>query len=164
MPLFDFAQIFRHVEAIFPMLLQTLSDPSDEVVLLDLEVLAEVSSSAAGCKQFALEGQGVNCGDTLGSASGLNGYFGKFMVSLLDIFSSDGQLLEERGSFIIRYVCPQCPLSLCFRPVAFYFCFLGGSLHLLLHKAMTPTAETTAGPMWVVSLQEIRKPTLNLGE
>lgn len=95
-------KIFRHVKEIFPILLQTLSDPSDEVVLLDLEVFAEISSSTAGSKQLAPEGN-VNAGDT--SASGMNSYFTKFMFSLLDIFSSDSQLLEDRGSFIIRQLC-----------------------------------------------------------
>ncbi|XP_042146716.1 protein VAC14 homolog isoform X2 [Ixodes scapularis] len=102
-------KIFRHVDEIFPMLLQTLSDPSDEVVLLDLEVLAEISSSTAGCKS----GEGaVNAGDVGAgaaavamTASGMNSYFGRFMLSLLEMFSSDGQLLEDRGSFIIRQLC-----------------------------------------------------------
>lgn len=99
-------KIFVHVEDIFPRLLQTLSDPSDEVVLLDLEVLAEISSSsgttAAALKSVApkeLSGDST----TLGGAS--NGYFGKFMLSLLDLFQADPQLLEERGSFIIRQLC-----------------------------------------------------------
>ncbi|XP_077530253.1 protein VAC14 homolog [Haemaphysalis longicornis] len=99
-------KIFVHVEDIFPRLLQTLSDPSDEVVLLDLEVLAEISSSsgttAAALKTVApkeLSGDST----TLGGAS--NGYFGKFMLSLLDLFQADPQLLEERGSFIIRQLC-----------------------------------------------------------
>jgi vacuole morphology and inheritance protein 14 len=37
-------QMFVHVDETFPILLKTLSDPSDEVVLLSLEVLAEVVS------------------------------------------------------------------------------------------------------------------------
>lgn len=77
-----------------------------QVVLLDLEVLAEISSSTAGCKS----GEGaVNAGDVGAgaaaaamTASGMNSYFGRFMLSLLEMFSSDGQLLEDRGSFIIR--------------------------------------------------------------
>jgi len=32
-----------------------------------------------------------------------NAYFNKFIVSLLGLFSTDKQLLEDRGSFIIRY-------------------------------------------------------------
>lgn len=37
-------QLFRYVGETFPVLLKTLSDPSDEVVLLALEVLAEIVS------------------------------------------------------------------------------------------------------------------------
>lgn len=32
-----------------------------------------------------------------------NTYFGKFIVSLLSLFSTDKQLLEDRGAFIVRY-------------------------------------------------------------
>lgn len=96
------SKIFVHVEEIFPRLLQTLSDPSDEVVLLDLEVLAEISSSSGTSK--ALSPQELS-GDTTTTLGASNGYFGKFMVSLLDLFQADPQLLEERGSFIIRQLC-----------------------------------------------------------
>lgn len=41
-------KMFRHTDSLFPILLQTLSDESDEVVLKDLEVLAEIASSPAG--------------------------------------------------------------------------------------------------------------------
>lgn len=37
-------QMFKYVDDTFPVLLKTLSDPSDEVVLLSLEVLAEIVS------------------------------------------------------------------------------------------------------------------------
>ena len=41
-------QMFKYIDDIFPVLLKTLSDTSDEVVILDLEVLAEISSSKIG--------------------------------------------------------------------------------------------------------------------
>ncbi|KAJ6666165.1 hypothetical protein lerEdw1_001069 [Lerista edwardsae] len=41
-------QMFRHTDSLFPILLKTLSDESDEVILKDLEVLAEIASSPAG--------------------------------------------------------------------------------------------------------------------
>ena len=41
-------QMFQYIDDIFPVLLKTLSDTSDEVVILDLEVLAEISSSKIG--------------------------------------------------------------------------------------------------------------------
>lgn len=37
-------QMFKYVDETFPVLLKTLSDPSDEVVFLSLEVLAEIVS------------------------------------------------------------------------------------------------------------------------
>ncbi|XP_077520952.1 protein VAC14 homolog isoform X2 [Amblyomma americanum] len=103
-------KIFVHVEEIFPKLLQTLSDPSDEVVLLDLEVLAEISSSCAAGGSGGIAKRAVPpptaavvpAGDAVQTP---NGYFGKFMLSLLDLFQADPQLLEERGSFIIRQLC-----------------------------------------------------------
>uniref|UniRef100_A0A8C9VSX8 Protein VAC14 homolog n=1 Tax=Scleropages formosus TaxID=113540 RepID=A0A8C9VSX8_SCLFO len=41
-------KMFRHTDSLFPTLLKTLSDESDEVILKDLEVLAEIASSPAG--------------------------------------------------------------------------------------------------------------------
>ncbi|TRY54537.1 hypothetical protein DNTS_033403 [Danionella cerebrum] len=41
-------KMFKHTDSLFPMLLKTLSDESDEVILKDLEVLAEIASSPAG--------------------------------------------------------------------------------------------------------------------
>lgn len=43
--LFPFTQMFEHVDELTPALLKTLSDESDKVVKVDLEVLAEMSSS-----------------------------------------------------------------------------------------------------------------------
>ncbi|XP_006816625.1 protein VAC14 homolog [Saccoglossus kowalevskii] len=94
-------KIFNHVEELFPVLLKTLSDTSDEVVLLDIEVLAEIASSTAGA--------GKDCKDVGGSSvepvPGMNVYFTKFMVNLMKLFSTDKHLLEDRGSFIIRQLC-----------------------------------------------------------
>lgn len=94
-------KIFCHIEIIFPVLLKTLSDPSDEVVLLDLEVLAEISSSQAAIKtpQSDTETKLIQCPPSM------NNYFTKFMCSLLKLLSCDSQLLEDRGSFIIRQLC-----------------------------------------------------------
>jgi len=73
-------QMFQYIDQIFPVLLQTLKDTSDEVVILDLEVLAEISSSKTA-------------------------HFKQFMLSLLKLFSADRNLLETKGSFIIRQLC-----------------------------------------------------------
>ncbi|RWS05439.1 protein VAC14-like protein [Dinothrombium tinctorium] len=79
---------------LFPVLLKTLSDPSDDVVLLDLEILAEIFSSNTAALQNE---QGNN------SLTGT--YFVKFMETLLHSFSTTSGLLEDRGSFIVRKLC-----------------------------------------------------------
>ena len=77
-----------------------------QVVLLDLEVLAELSSSSAGKKRPPTQQSAAVTQQSLAamlqSSPGLNAYFVQFMVSLLQLFSTDRQLLEDRGSFIIR--------------------------------------------------------------
>ncbi|CAG8516687.1 70_t:CDS:10 [Acaulospora colombiana] len=65
----------------FPVLLKTLSDPSEEVVKRDLQLLAQLSSTSE------------------------DEYFTRFMVDLLKLFSTDRALLESRGSLIIRHLC-----------------------------------------------------------
>jgi vacuole morphology and inheritance protein 14 len=63
------------------MLLKTLSDTSEKVVIKDLQLLAQIST-------FSDEN-----------------YFNDFMVSLLRLFSTDRKLLETRGSLMIRQMC-----------------------------------------------------------
>ena len=75
-------------ESIFPVLLQTLLDPSQEVAVLDLEVLAHVLSQSDNT-------------ETLTTSSS----FKNFMLALINLFKSNPVLLEERGSFIIRQLC-----------------------------------------------------------
>ncbi|XP_064641038.1 protein VAC14 homolog isoform X2 [Lineus longissimus] len=102
-------KIFRHAEELFPLLLKALSDPSDEVVLLDLEILAEISSSTAGNGALLRKADSNNLPDgvqkALESSHGMNKFFPKVLISLLKLFSTDKQLLEGRGSFIIRQLC-----------------------------------------------------------
>ncbi|CAG8684513.1 17009_t:CDS:10 [Cetraspora pellucida] len=65
----------------FSVLLKILSDPCEEVVKRDLQLLAQLSSS------FEDEN------------------FKRFMGDLLKSFSTDRKLLESRGSLIIRNLC-----------------------------------------------------------
>uniref|UniRef100_A0A8D2NT10 Protein VAC14 homolog n=1 Tax=Zosterops lateralis melanops TaxID=1220523 RepID=A0A8D2NT10_ZOSLA len=122
-------KMFRHTDSLFPILLRTLSDESDEVILKDLELLAEIASSPAGQTE---EGHGPSDGSDVrpgpvelhvparagqlssSSTKGLecspstptmNSYFYKFMINLLKRFSSERKLLESRGAFIIRQLC-----------------------------------------------------------
>lgn len=120
-------KMFRHTDSLFPMLLKTLSDESDEVILKDLEVLAEIASSPAGqtdqgsscditdnklalkVPEGAKTGQQPSTGskavDSSPSTPSMNSYFYKFMINLLKRFSLERKLLENRGAFIIRQLC-----------------------------------------------------------
>lgn len=136
---------FQNMEILFPALLKGLTDESEEVVLLDLEALAEISSNPAGQVAQALQKMAENpprettperkekkdkdirkrSTDSKQSSvkksenskvskvkfsveyeskHGLNIYFTKFMISLLDMFKIDQQSNEpkEREYFIIR--------------------------------------------------------------
>ena len=76
------------------------------MVLLDLEVLAEISSSSAGKNCVISDPRppklAPDVKKSIESAHGMNSYFTKFILDLLALFSTDRQLLEDRGSFIIR--------------------------------------------------------------
>ncbi|KAM4722470.1 protein VAC14 homolog [Rhinophrynus dorsalis] len=121
-------KMFRHTDSLFPILLKTLSDESDEVILKDLEVLAEIASSPAGqadtlsdstdhpqglselhvpapvrgSQTSSSAARGLDCSP---STPTMNSYFHRFMINLLKRFSSERKLLEIRGAFIIRQLC-----------------------------------------------------------
>ncbi|KJE95353.1 HEAT repeat-containing protein [Capsaspora owczarzaki ATCC 30864] len=84
-------KIVALVEELFPALLKTLSDFSDKVVLLDLEVLAEITSYSPN--------------ENRSTPEATTEYFLNFMRSLLSLFSTDRMLMEKRGPFIIRQLC-----------------------------------------------------------
>uniref|UniRef100_A0A8C7KNN4 Protein VAC14 homolog n=1 Tax=Oncorhynchus kisutch TaxID=8019 RepID=A0A8C7KNN4_ONCKI len=119
-------KMFRHTDSLFPMLLKTLSDESDEVILKDLEVLAEIASSPAGqtdssgsCDNSdsklelqvpdgAKAGPQTVVGDSSPSTPSMNSYFYKFMINLLKRFCLERKLLENRGAFIISCILSGC--------------------------------------------------------
>ncbi|RLN70104.1 hypothetical protein BBJ28_00021567, partial [Nothophytophthora sp. Chile5] len=72
-------QLSAHIGQLLPALLRTLSDMSDQVVLLDLEVLARISLNKVE--------------------------FEKVLNAILLLFAQDRRLLEMRGSMIIRKLC-----------------------------------------------------------
>ncbi|XP_046631205.1 protein VAC14 homolog [Daphnia pulicaria] len=78
--------ILPHTEKLFPVLLNNLSDPADQVVILTVQALAHIANAKAN--------------DAKGDS-----YFLKFMKSLLALFSSDNGMQEERWAFIIRQLC-----------------------------------------------------------
>ncbi|XP_071649427.1 protein VAC14 homolog [Temnothorax longispinosus] len=87
-------KMFNHIEDLFPILMKSLSDTSDEVVQQTLVVMAEIISSKSP-EAVAADP----------NAKMQNKYFTKFIINLLRLFSTDRHLLEERGTFIIRELC-----------------------------------------------------------
>lgn len=78
----------------FPALLKTLSDSSEAVVTKDLQLLSQISRNSE------------------------DDYFSNFMVSLLQLFSTDRKLLETRGNLIIRQLCMSLSAERIYRTLA----------------------------------------------
>jgi vacuole morphology and inheritance protein 14 len=78
----------------FPALLKTLSDPAEAVVTKDLQLLSQISRNSE------------------------DDYFSNFMVSLLQLFSTDRKLLETRGNLIIRQLCMSLSAERIYRTLA----------------------------------------------
>ncbi|PAV80574.1 hypothetical protein WR25_19116 [Diploscapter pachys] len=98
------AKLFMHMSRIFPVLLTMLSDTSDEVLLLDLQLLSNICQSKSDSYQVDLGS--FNLGDdTLKQLDGISPYLIKFTISLLEMFREDPALLNERGVLIIRQLC-----------------------------------------------------------
>ncbi|XP_033328724.1 protein VAC14 homolog isoform X1 [Megalopta genalis] len=87
-------KMFYHIDNLFPILMKSLSDNSDEVVQQTLVVMAEIISSKS-----------PEAATMDSNAEMQNRYFTKFIVNLLRLFSTDRNLLVERGAFIIRELC-----------------------------------------------------------
>ena len=120
------------VDQIFPVLLKTLSDSSDEVLILNLQVLAEIccppTKNSTGSDNNFIKGSDIvnamsntndktvtdvkkneiskespNTSLQLRSTFGnTNPHFSSFILSLLKLFRADRNLLDTKGSFIIR--------------------------------------------------------------
>ena len=73
-----------------------------QVVLLNLEVLAEISASPAGPPRNPSSSASTSPDQAAAPDRQLNKYFHKFMHNLVLLFRTDRPLLEEKGSFIIR--------------------------------------------------------------
>lgn len=80
--------IAPHTEKLFPVLLSNLSDSADQAVILTVQTLARIANAKPAA--------GVDPSES---------YFLRFMRSLLELFSSDQGMQEERWAFIIRQLC-----------------------------------------------------------
>lgn len=80
-----------YIEDLLPVLLRTLSDRSDAVVLLNLQVLSRISLGQKTGKGATDETEEIQ--------------FQLVLNAILNLFAQDRQLLETRGSLIIRKLC-----------------------------------------------------------
>ena len=83
----------EHIPELLPVLLRTLSDPSDAVVLLNLQVLSRISLAQCEEMEGALESEKEEA------------QFQLVLSAILNLFAADRNLLETRGSLIIRKLC-----------------------------------------------------------
>jgi len=83
----------EYIKDLLPVLLRTLSDPSDDVVLLNLQVLSRISLNQT---------EGVEEGN---KSDAEEAQFQMVLNAILSLFATDRQLLETRGSLIIRKLC-----------------------------------------------------------
>lgn len=99
---------------ILPVLLRTLSDPNDPVVLLDLQVLSRISlavtespASMATTSATAPTGSDprASLDDTAVLPQPEEAQFQLVLNAILNLFAQDRLLLETRGSLIIRKLC-----------------------------------------------------------
>lgn len=82
-----------HIPKMLPVLLRTLSDPSDAVVLLNLQVLSRISLAQREEMKGALESEKEEA------------QFQLVLTAILNLFAADRNLLETRGSLIVRKLC-----------------------------------------------------------
>jgi hypothetical protein len=90
--------ILEHVDAFFSILIPFLSDSNNQVVELDLTILASIS-----CSQYLIDlnNQDENLKHNFPK---YNTYFTKFMSELLELFRYNANLRYEKGSLIIRLI------------------------------------------------------------
>ena len=121
-----FLQLFEHMDRLFPVLLELLSDSSDEVLLLDLHLISDIcqgehktvdreslglSESAKGQVSVRVYSSVSECKSVASLCVSyssvqliqISPFLIKFSISLIAMFEQDSQLLTERGVLIIRY-------------------------------------------------------------
>jgi vacuole morphology and inheritance protein 14 len=108
-------RIYRQAGKLFPPLLEMLTDISDRVLNLTLQVIATLSMS--NTEEEPLEeiitipktkpgkGRGTSTSSDDKSSIVFNKYFKLFLVELIKLFNSDRILLENKGSLIVRHLC-----------------------------------------------------------
>uniref|UniRef100_A0A0N5C587 Protein VAC14 homolog n=1 Tax=Strongyloides papillosus TaxID=174720 RepID=A0A0N5C587_STREA len=96
------SELFLFMDQLFPKLLSSLTDSSDEVLILAIDILAEV----CGEKSVKIDDKELNIKDELTEElCYVSPYLLKFTTSLLDMFRKEPSLMNDRGVAIIRQTC-----------------------------------------------------------
>ncbi|KAI1728761.1 vacuolar 14 fab1-binding region domain-containing protein [Ditylenchus destructor] len=94
--------MFDQMDRFFPVLLELLSDPVDEVLMLDIMLITDI----CGQPKQNLDIKSLNLADEVNQElKTISPYLIKFNVSLLKMFKNDSRLVAERGIQIVRQVC-----------------------------------------------------------
>ena len=92
----------EYIEELLPVLIRTLSDPSDAVVLLNLQVLSRISlAHHRDDDSDNLTASGRSSKPAVAEVQ----QFELVLNAILSLFAKDRQLLETRGSLIVRKLC-----------------------------------------------------------
>lgn len=94
--------MFHHMDRIFPVLLDALQDPADDVLMLDIMLITDICSKdhhEVDLKAFHLS-DGV-----IKELGEISPYLIKFTISLVDLFKKDSKLIDDRGVQIVRQLC-----------------------------------------------------------
>uniref|UniRef100_A0A914GXU8 Protein VAC14 homolog n=1 Tax=Globodera rostochiensis TaxID=31243 RepID=A0A914GXU8_GLORO len=96
--------MFRYMDRFFPILLELLSDPADDVLMLDIMLITEICGQPK--QQQQLDIRSLRLGEELNQElKSVSPYLVKFSVALLKMFKDDDKLIDERGIHIVRQVC-----------------------------------------------------------
>ncbi|KAJ1662969.1 hypothetical protein EV178_005423 [Coemansia sp. RSA 1646] len=107
----------------FPVLLKMLSDSSEQVVRLDLELFAQISlSSYGGEEEKEEEEEEEKEEERAEDEKRQHAYLRRFLSSLLQMFATDRVLLETRAALMVRQLCAVLDPQLVFCMIAEQLC------------------------------------------
>jgi len=93
-------KIAPHIEKdILPILIKTLRNPSNEVVISDLKVLGLIFSNFSDTNHLSTSTYRSR------NEEFRPDYFSQFMSTLLQLFFTESSFLEDRCSFIVKHLC-----------------------------------------------------------
>ncbi|KAL7075345.1 hypothetical protein ACQ4LE_005101 [Meloidogyne hapla] len=148
--------MFRYMDRFFPVLLDLLSDPTDEVLMLDIILITDICGQPK--QQQQLDIRSLKLGEELSQElKTISPYLVKFNIALLKMFKDDRKLVADRGIQIIRQVCLLLEPTDVFRTISL---LLSSSINLDLffpQNSATPQLNLTGNKDLYIELEFIAK-------